>query len=124
VSDDCVDDFVGTAGVGEQLGEHRTKGDQDAHTGCGGAEAVTERIEHIASVLPRDDAHGQGPEDQREERMQLGDGDQHDDEGDACQRGQHQLTSRQQPVGAAWCLPRGSRLPGSSLLLFGCARGR
>ncbi len=55
------------------------------------AEPVAERVEDIADVLPRDDAHGQGAEDQRQERVQLGHGDQDDDQRDTGQRGKDQL---------------------------------
>ena len=91
VSDDGVDDLVGAAGIGEQFGEHRAERDQDADARRGGAESVGERRRGRREVLARDDAHGQGAEDQGEERVQLGDGDQHDDQRDTGQRGQDQL---------------------------------
>jgi hypothetical protein len=94
VADDGVDDLVGATGVGEQFGEHRAQCNQDANARRGGAEAVTERVEDVADVLPRDDAHGQCTEDQREKRVQLGDRDQHDDQRDGGQRGQDELPAR------------------------------
>ncbi len=48
-----------------------------------------------ARLLPslRNDAHGDGAEDQREEWVQFGDGDQHDDERNTGQRRHDQLPS-------------------------------
>ena len=73
VPDDGVDDLVGAAGVGEQLGEHRAERDQDADAGGGVAEPVGERLEHVLQVLAGDDADRQRAEDQRQERVQLDD---------------------------------------------------
>ena len=64
MSDDGVDDLVGPTGIGQQFGEHRAEGDQDADAGGGGAEPVGERLEHLLQVLARDDADRQRPEDQ------------------------------------------------------------
>ena len=94
---DRVDDLVGAAGVGEQLGEHRPEGDQDADAGGGGAEAGGERREHAQPVrvgqhvLAGDDADGQGAEDQGDEGVQLPDGDQDDDQRDPGQGREDQL---------------------------------
>ena len=71
VPDDGVDDLVGAAGVGEQFGEHRAEGDQDADACRGVAESLGERGQYGLEVLARDDADGEGAEDQRQERVQL-----------------------------------------------------
>ena len=91
MADDGVDDFVGAAGVCEQLGEHCTERDQDADTRRGGAEAVGERIQHRLEVFARDDADRQTTENQGQEGVQLDDGDQDDDDRNAGQRGQDEL---------------------------------
>ncbi len=92
MADDGVDDLVGAPpGIGQEFGEHGTQGDQDADSGGGGTEAVAERLEHLLEVLARDDADGQGAEDQRQEGMQVHHGDQDDDHGDTGEEGQDEL---------------------------------
>ena len=83
VADDGVDDFVCAAGVGEKFGEHRTERDQHPYPRCGRTEPVGERFENVTDVHPRDDADGQGAEDESQERVQLGHRDQHDDDRNA-----------------------------------------
>ena len=50
-------------------------------------------------VGPGDDADRQGAEDQRQERVQLGHRDQHDDDRDARERGEHQLPAGRDGLG-------------------------
>ena len=69
---DGVDDLVGTARVGEQLGEHRAEGDQGADARGRRTEAGGEAGDDVVDVLPGDDADGQAAEDQRQERVHLG----------------------------------------------------
>jgi len=90
-SDDGVDDLVGPAGIGEQFGEHRTEGDQNADARRRVAESLAERVEDIPWVLPRNNAHRQGAENQGQERVQLRHGDQHDDQRDTGSRCKDQL---------------------------------
>ena len=70
-ADDRVDDLVGTAGVGEQLGEHRAERDQRADARGRRTEAGGEAGDDVVDVLPGDDADGEAAEDQRQERVHL-----------------------------------------------------
>ena len=90
-ADDRVDDLVGTAGVGEQLGEHRAQRDQGADAGGRRTEAGGEAGDDVVDVLAGDQADGEAAEDQRQERVHLGPGDQHHDQADGQQCGDHQL---------------------------------
>lgn len=92
--DDGVDDLVGSPGVGEQLGEHGAQRDEDADAGGRLAEAIGERGEHRGEFLARDDTDGDGAEDEPEERVQLHHGDEHDDDRDTGQEGEHQVRGR------------------------------
>jgi len=82
-ADDGVDDLVRPTGVGQQLGEHRTEGDQRADAGGRVTEAGREALDDVVDVLAGEDAHRQSAEDQRQERVHLGPGDQYDDQSDA-----------------------------------------
>ena len=64
-ADDGVDDLVGAAGVGQQLGEHRAERDQHADAGGGRAEARGKLAITSATSYAGDDADGEAAEDQR-----------------------------------------------------------
>ena len=79
----------------------------------------------LLQVLAGDDADRQGAEDQREERVQLDHGDQHDDQRDAGEGGQDQLPAGGDGFGELGRRRRGrdrSPIVRSSVLLFGVER--
>ena len=86
-----VDDLIGATGVREELCEHRTERDQDPDSGRGAAEPVGERLQYIRNRLAGNNSHCEPAGHERQERVHLGDGDQHDDDGDADERGEDQL---------------------------------
>ena len=90
--DDRVDDLVGTAGVGQQLAEHRAESDQDADALDGVADAGAEAADDVEHVAPGDRAdRAASPRIRREERVQLEERDQHDEHRDADERGGDEL---------------------------------
>ena len=85
-ADDGVGDLVAAAGVGEQLAEHRAQRDQGADAGGGVAEALEVAGDGRRDGQPGDAGDHERADGQREERVHLEAGDQHDDQRDADQR--------------------------------------
>jgi hypothetical protein len=96
---DRVDDLVGAAGVGEQLGEDRAQRDQDPDAGGGVTEPAGEGVHDVEQVLARHRADGQAADDQGQERVELQQGDQEDQNGDPGQGGRDQLPAGRDGLG-------------------------
>lgn len=90
--EDRVDDLVGAARVGEHLAEDRTEGDQHADAGDGGAEAGGEAGDGLVERRSGDRAEHERAQGQRQEGVQPELGDEQDDDGDARQYGDAQLS--------------------------------
>jgi hypothetical protein len=92
LGEDGVDDLIGAAGVGEQFAEDRAERDQDAHTGDGGAETGGEAGDGLVERGPGEGAESERADGQGQECVQLELGDEQDDDGDARQYGDAQLS--------------------------------
>src|SRR5882757_3731375 len=101
---DGVDDLVGATGIGKEFGEHGAQRNEDSDASRGVAETLCERGQYGLQVLPRDDADRECTEEQREEWMQLDDGDQYDDHRDTREEGQDQLPARGHRFGELRCV--------------------
>ncbi|CAM5708589.1 hypothetical protein SBADM41S_00884 [Streptomyces badius] len=89
---DGVDDLIGPAGVGEQLAEDRAERDQDAHARDSRAEARGETGDRVGRGGSGEGAERQRTDGQRQERVHLELGDEENDDGDARQDGDAQLS--------------------------------
>ena len=91
VVDEGVDHPVGAAGVGQQAADHGAERDEQTDAADGRPDAGLEAVIVSAKASPPTTPSTQRAQDEGQERVHLQPGDQHDDDGDAQDRGEDEL---------------------------------